>query len=123
VPTAMSNKGEAGQDIATNLAHRASAALSVARARRDIFAEQGVFLGDPAWDVLLCLMAQTNRRNTVTVTALVAATGLSELTVRRTVAQLCEPGIAFATTDNDQGAMLSVGLTPLGKARLLPLLT
>ena len=120
---AMSNKGEVGQDISTDLAHRASTALSVARARREAFADQGVILGDPAWDVLLCLMAQANRRDTMTIMALVTATGLPELTVRRTVAQLCEPGIAFALTDADQTATLRVGLTPLGEARLLPLLS
>jgi hypothetical protein len=106
-----------------NLTERATSALTVARARRNAFADQGIVLGDPAWDVLICLIAQPHRRSSMNVRDLVADTGLPEITVRRTLAQLCGTGITYAITAANPVEMLRVGLTPLGETRLLPLLS
>jgi hypothetical protein len=106
------------EQLVHELADRAKIALAEARQRRLAFADLSAGIGDPPWELLLCLCSQLQDKAQSDVAALAVAAGLSELVTRRHLAVLCEAGLAWVELHPGSGVAVHAGLTSEGRQRI-----
>ena len=90
---------------------RARALLHQQRARSAAFASARALFHDPAWDILLGLFVAYEEGTPLTIDAVQAATGLSEVTIRRWLLTLEHRGLITCWPHTAAWPQRSLGLT------------
>ena len=92
---------------------------SIIRARRlrDSFFRSELF-SDPAWDMLLDLMAARVERQRVAVSSLCIAAAVPPTTALRWIKGLCEQGLFVRTADPEDGRRVFIELSADAAARM-----
>ena len=90
---------------------RARALMHQQKARSTAFASVQTLFQDPAWDILLALFVAYEEGTPLTIHAVRAATGLSEVTIRRWLLTLEHRGLITCWPQSAALSQRSLGLT------------
>lgn len=90
---------------------RARALMHQQQARSTAFASVQALFQDPAWDILLALFVAYEEGAPLTIDAVRAATGLSEVTIRRWLLTLEHRGLITCWPQSEPLSRRSLGLT------------
>lgn len=112
------------QNIAQGEPVTAELVRSILRARRlrdDVFGERGLFT-DPAWDMMLDLLAARLEGNSVSISSLCLAAGVPPTTALRWIKALEAKGYLERRRDSTDGRRIFIALTEDTAAKMIALL-